>query len=293
MRFGLVGNGYWAQHTQGAVLSEHAGIELVGVWGREPTHVAPVAEALGTRAFTDYAALLEEVDAVSFAVAPKVQGDLALKAAAAGKHLLLDKPLCLSSEVADQLVQAATSAGVASVVFFTSRFSDAGRRWLADVAGGGWRGGWARFIVNAFAPESPYSNSPWRREKGALWDVGPHALSILVAALGPITGVRAQGGQGDLVHLILEHQGGLTSTATLTLAAPDKAINVEMALWGESGLTTLPRDPADPKIAYARALDELVHNASTGQTSHPCDVRFGAAIVHALAQAEQQVRGVS
>jgi predicted dehydrogenase len=176
------------------------------------------------------------------------------------------------------------------VVFFTLLFADTSRHWLSEASGGDWQGGWARFIVAAFAEGSPYAGSPWRRAKnGALWDVGPHALSVLVAGLGPIVRVTADGGAGDLAHLILQHESGATSTVTLSLDAPTAAINVEMALWGPRGLTTVPRDSSDPKIAYTAALNELLGNIRAGQVPHACDVRFGAAIVRALAEAEAQI----
>jgi predicted dehydrogenase len=271
------------------VLAEHSDVDLVGVWGRDPQKTASVAAELGTTPYADFAALLNEVEAVSFAVAPDVQGRLAIEAAEAGKHLLLDKPLCISVDDADRLVAAVDRSGVSSVVFFTLRFADASRQWLSAATNGDWQGGWARFIVSAFDEGSPYAASPWRRAKGGLWDVGPHALSVLVGGLGPIARVTADGGEGDLVHLIIQHESGATSTATLTLDAPTAAINVEMALWGSSGLTTVPRDASDPKIAYATALNELLHDVRTGQASHACDVHFGAAIVCALADAEVQI----
>jgi predicted dehydrogenase len=289
MRFGLVGTGYWAEVTHGAALVEHPDVDLVGVWGRDPKKAAAVATGLGTTPYADFGALLSEVDAVSFAIAPDVQGTMAIEAARAGKHLLLDKPLCTSVHDADRLVEQVDRSGVSTVVFFTIRFAAAGREWLSATGNGDWHGGWARFIVSAFAKDSPYGASPWRREKGGLWDVGPHALSVLVGGLGPIARVTAEGGEGDLVHLVLQHESGATSTATLTLDAPKAAINVEMTLWGPSGLTTLPRDGADPKVAYTTALNELLGNARSGQSSHPCDVHFGAAIVRALAEAEAQV----
>jgi predicted dehydrogenase len=289
MRFGLVGTGYWAEVTHGAVLVEHPDVDLVGVWGRGPQKTAAIAATLGTTPYSDFGLLLSEVDAVAFAVAPDVQGTMAIEAARAGKHLLLDKPLCISAHDADRLVDEVDKSGVSSVVFFTMRFADAGRQWLGTVSKQEWQGGWVRFIVSAFGPGSPYAGSPWRREKGALWDVGPHALSVLVGGLGPVTGVTAEGGQGDLVHLIFQHESGATSTATLTLDAPKAAITVEMTLWGPSGLTTLPRDTADTKVAYTTALNELLDNIRTGQRSHPCDVHFGAAVVHVLAEADAQI----
>jgi predicted dehydrogenase len=275
--------------VHGAVLAVHPDVELVGVWGRDGQKAADVAAELGTTPHADFASLLSEVDAVAFAVAPEVQGRMAVQAARAGKHLLLDKPLCLSVDDADQLVEAVGRSGVSSVVFFTLLFADTSRQWLSAASGGDWQGGWARFIVSAFTEGSPYAASPWRRDKGALWDVGPHALSVLVGGLGPIVRVTAEGGSRDLAHLILQHASGATSTATLTLDAPTAAINVEMALWGPRGLTTLPPDSSDPKIAYTAALNELLGNIRAGQVRHDCDVRLGAAIVRALADAEAQM----
>jgi predicted dehydrogenase len=67
------------------------------------------------------------VEAVAFAVPPEVQAELALVAAKVGKHLLLEKPVAMTVAAVHALRDAATSAGVASVVFFTDRFADASR----------------------------------------------------------------------------------------------------------------------------------------------------------------------
>lgn len=168
--------------------------------------------------------------------------------------------------------------------------TQANRDWLTTVGeSGGWEGAWARWIVSAFASDSPYASSPWRREKGALWDVGPHALAMLTAALGPVNHVTAAGGPGDLVHLVFHHQGGTTSTASLTLDAPTQAINVELSLWGSSGLSSMPRGNASVDDAFALALHELKRMILSGQRGHPYDVNFGASIVQTLADAEQQI----
>jgi predicted dehydrogenase len=289
LKFGLVGTGYWARVTHGAGLVQAPGVELTAVWGRDADKAAALGKEFGVEGYTDYAAFLEQVDAVAFAVPPEVQAELGATAARAGKHLLLDKPIATSLARAEQLVEAVESAGVASVVFFTSRFSPTTRDWLSTVAEGEWEGAWARWIVSAFAEGSPYASSPWRREKGALWDVGPHALSVLTGALGPVVGVSADGGNGDLVHLVFHHEGGATSTASLTLNAPKPAINVEVSLWGPSGLSTLPRGGSTPEEAFAVAVRELLAAIETGDHAHPCDVQFGAAVVRTLVDAEEQI----
>ena len=289
MRFGLVGTGYWARVTHAAVLAGEPAVDFAAVWGRDGDKAAVLGEEFGNDAYTDFTEFLSCVDAVAFAVPPDVQAELGTRAAAAGKHLLLDKPLATSLADAQRLVEAVERAGVSTVVFFTGRFAETNRQWLAAVDGGDWEGAWARWIVSAFAPDSPYASSPWRREKGALWDVGPHALSLLVAALGPVEAVTADGGTGDLVHLIFRHASGATSTASLTLNAPLAAVNVELSLWGPGGLSSMPQGGSTPQEAYAIALRELLSNVATGERSHPCDVHFGASMVKTLADAETQI----
>ena len=289
MRFGLVGTGYWARVTHGAVLAREPSVELVAVWDATPARlrISPRSSALPPLAITPNSWATWTPLPSPLPRTPRPT--LAARAAEGGKHLLLDKPLATSVAGAERLVEAVDRAGVSSVVFFTGRFSQPIRQWLAQVAADRWTGAWARWIVFPFAPGSPYASSPWRREKGALWDVGPHALSMLTAALGPVEAVTADGGTGDLVHLTFHHAGGATSTASLTLNAPPAAVNVELCLWGPQGVSTMPRGGSSTEDAYAIALGELLSNIAAGESSHPCDVHFGAAIVRTLADAEGQI----
>jgi len=288
MKFGLVGTGHWALTTHGLGLGDHPDVELVGVWGRDFEKSTNVANELGTKAYENYDDLLNDVDAVSFAVDPVVQGELALKAAQAGKHLLLDKPVALDPDIARQIEATVREKGLGSIVFFTIRFAQADADWLATLDGAR-NGGWVLFLVNAYTPGSPYANSPWRKEKGGLWDVGPHALSVLDGGLGPIVEVTAVGGEGDLAHLILKHESGATSTVTLSLTAPIESIKVEMNFWGKDGIRTMPSGDGDALGAYRRALDSLLENIASGKTGHPCDVHLGTRITEILASAESQI----
>jgi predicted dehydrogenase len=289
MRFGLVGTGPWARATHGPGLHAADGVELVGVWGRDPDKSRRVSTELGVSAYADYSELLAEVEAVAFAVPPRIQAALAREAAGAGRHLLLDKPVADSEADARALADAVSTAGVASVVFFTGRFTPASRAWYAEMtATGGWRGGWSRMLAALDAPGNPFAASPWRRERGALWDIGPHALSNLSAVLGPIEQLTAVGGQGDLVHLVLTHQSGVTSTASLSLFAPPAGSDFETGLWGESGTALMPSDATAGAEALAIAATELVAAARSGEP-HPVGLGFGVRVVELLADAERQL----
>ena len=241
-------------------------------------------------AYDDYAALLADVEAVAFAVPPAVQAEMALEAARAGRHLLLDKPVAADLGAARTLLDAAEAGrrGVGGVLHRPVRRRT--RAWIREVHDiGGWRGGWVRWFSALQEPGNPFGASTWRHESGALWDTGPHALSTLIATLGPVSSLTAVAGQGDEVHLTLRHDSGPTSTISLTQFAPPAASHVEATLWGEAGLSLMPPRPDDAFGALlARAAEELVACVASGEP-HELDLRFGTRIVELLSMAQEQL----
>jgi predicted dehydrogenase len=289
LRFGLVGTGYWARIAHAPVLASTEGIELAAVWGRDPSAAANLAAVYHATPHEDLAAFLAAVDGVAFAVPPDVQAPIATRAARAGKHLLLEKPIALSEADADELVEAVEQNRVATVVFFTLRFQPQMRAWLTDVtARGGWRGGVAAWFGASLLESSPF-NTPWRREKGALWDLGPHVVSLLWAVLGPVASVTADAGPEDVAHLVLHHQGGPSSVVTVTQSGGEAARGFEAYIWGASGQSDAPAPADDPSVALRIALTELAELARSGQTRHPCDVGFGREVGRVLAAAQGQL----
>ena len=286
LRIGVVGTGHWAQvvHANGA--ADHPGVELVGVWGRDLRRAGALADRHHVPAYDDFDALLDRVDLLTFAIPPQVQAGLAVRAAEAGKHLLLEKPIALDVAAADQLVGAAERSGISTVVFFTQRFVPVWETWLQEVVAGAPAGGRADWMTSHVAPDSPYAGSVWRREHGALWDVGPHSLSQLLPALGPVTGVAGARGEGDLVHLVLTHAGGRTSRMSLSMTLPDGISRIDVEFYGDGGFVQQPDHTRDVPDAYARALSELLAMIEAGETRHRCDVRFGRDVVEVLSRCE-------
>jgi predicted dehydrogenase len=288
MRFGLAGTGYWARVAHARALASTPGVELAAVWGRNADAAAALAREHGAASHTDFDAFLSGVDAVAFSIPPDVQSELATRAASAGKHLLLEKPVAITTESADRLARAVSDADVASVVFFTARFQPEIRAWLDETSRAAWTGGQAAWLGSAVSTSSPF-NTPWRRDKGGLWDLGPHALSVLSAGLGPVVSVLADGGPGDVSHLILHHDGGASSTVTLTVRAPADLDRFDLYLWGNEGRSVMPDLADDPVVALRLALTELSERAASADRAHPCDVHFGAAVTRVLAEAQRQI----
>ncbi|WP_128436480.1 Gfo/Idh/MocA family protein [Streptomyces cyaneus] len=293
MRIGLLGTGPWAQMAYAPALSRHGELDFVGVWGRRAAAAKELADSYGVRAHDDVDALFADVDAVAVALPPAVQADLAVRAARAGCHLLLDKPLALTVREGRALVEAVGEAGVASVVFFTARFQSETEAWITEQAAvEGWFMGRAQWLGAVFSGDgNPFAASPWRREKGALWDVGPHALSVLLPILGDARRVMAAAhGPGDTVHLVLEHVSGASSTLALSLTAPPAAAGAAVELRGAAGVTLLPESADSAVSALIRAGDALLAASRTGR-AHACDAAFGLRVTEILAAAEALLNG--
>ena len=162
MRFGLFGTGPWAHQAHAPALAAHPDVELVGVWGRDPAKAATLAQEHGAKPYAEIDDLIADVDAVAVALPPDVQADIALRAARAGKHLLLDKPVAFTPEAAAEIVAAAAEQKVSGVVFFTRRFmrNPLGVVGLAIVV--------VLLLCAAFAPllsevePVPRGEDPWR-----------------------------------------------------------------------------------------------------------------------------------
>lgn len=282
MRFGVLGTGHWARAVHAAALAGHPSAELVGVWGRDLAKAKAVGAEFDVAGYADLDALLGDVDAVAIALPPDVQAPLAVRAAEAGKHLLLEKPIALDVAAADRVVSAVTAAGVASVVFFTFRFQAATSTWLEQAARTRLLGGAGTWIDSLVG--TPFGGSPWRQEHGALWDIGPHALSVLMPALGPVVSVQAGAGQRDIVHLVLTHSSGVASTVTLSHTVAPLAAGMEFFVHGDAGRLVLLPDVDSPVESFSVAVDDLMAAAMTGG-AHPCDVAFGRDVVTVLAAA--------
>jgi predicted dehydrogenase len=261
LRVGLVGGGPWARTVHGPGLAAHPGTELAAVWARRPEAAADLAAQYGGRAYTDLEVLFDAVDAVAFAVPPQVQGRLALFAAAAGKHLICEKPLAGTVGEAREVVAAVRRAGVYSTMVLTMRHAPAVRDWLAEMPpepAGPDTVASARWISGSLLG-GPYATSSWRTEHGALFDLGPHVIDLLDAAVGPVCAVPwARYDEPDLWRFGLLHSGGAQSTATLSMRVPVDPSEIEFIVFGGAGRHRLAGRGADAATCYAALIDELV-----------------------------------
>ncbi len=230
---GLIGAGPWARSMHARMLAAGPQTRLAAVWARRPDAAAEVAAPYGAPVAGSVGELLDACEAVAFAVPPHVQAPLAVRAARAGKALLLEKPLGGDLASARAVADAVADSGVVSQLVLTKRYHPSTRQFLARAAGLQVLGARSCYLHGAFLGGAAATG--WRLEQGALPDLGPHLLDLLDTAAGPITAVRSTGDSRHWIELTCEHESGAVSQASLSGRVPLPQGRTQVELFGPGG----------------------------------------------------------
>ncbi|MFI7617411.1 Gfo/Idh/MocA family protein [Nonomuraea terrae] len=230
---GLIGAGPWARTMHARMLAEGPQTRLTAVWARRADAASEVAEQYGAVAAATPEELFDRCEAVAFAVPPSVQAELAVRAAKAGKALLLEKPLGLDLASARAVADAVEEAGVVSQMVLTKRYLPATREFLRQAEGFAATGARSCYLHGAFLGGELATG--WRLERGALLDLGPHLLDLLDTAVGRIARIRATGDPRRWVELSCEHENGAVSQASLSGSVRLPRARTRVELFGEQG----------------------------------------------------------
>jgi predicted dehydrogenase len=283
---GLVGAGPWATLVHAPVLAASPRTRLAGVWARRPEAAAELADRHHTTAFESVEALLDACEAVAFAVPPDVQAELAVTAASAGKHLLLEKPIAGDLRGAERLADAVDAADVRTMIVLSWRYAASVRAFLDAAQVFGAMGGRGIFVSGALL--GGMFATPWRLERGPLLDLGPHVVDLLDAALGRVTEVHAEGDLLGWVDLTLRHDGGAVSSAALCATSALQPHRAGVELYSSEGVLEIDCGTAVGPDAFATLADELASMVRSG-TRHPLDVHRGLHLQRVLDDAERQL----
>lgn len=199
IRWGILGCGDVAEHKSGPALIQAAGSSVVAVMRRDGIKAADFARRHGVpRWYDDAEALLAdpEVNAVYIATPPSSHLDLTRRAAAAGKRVLVEKPMARTVAECEAMIAACEAAGVPLHVAYYRRFYpkfQAAKR-LIDA---GVLGAPVSVTLQMAKPKSavPAGPLPWRllpeiSGGGLFMDTGVHRLDIILFLLGDLTDIR-------------------------------------------------------------------------------------------------------
>lgn len=188
LRFGFLGAGFVAG-VHAEAFREVRGAQITAVFSRDAARAQAFAAAHGIpRATDDWRSVVEgrDVDAVLVMLPNHLHAEVVQAAAAAGKHVVVEKPLCLTLDEADAMIAACARAGVmlgyAEQLCFTPKYER-----LRALAGDG-AFGRVYHLRQAEKHSGPHSDWFWdvsRSGGGALMDMGCHAFGWFRWMLGP------------------------------------------------------------------------------------------------------------
>jgi predicted dehydrogenase len=119
-RVGVLGLGHWySAFGIARALRDYPKATLAAAAWHRADQLAEFTSAFGVEGHAEYAALLNrhDIDIVLIAAPVAEIPDLAIAAARAGKHMVLGKPMAMTLDQADRMVEAITAAGVVCVAF--------------------------------------------------------------------------------------------------------------------------------------------------------------------------------
>lgn len=234
MRVGVVGAGQaCAPHLQ-SLQDLQAELELAWVIGRDAERLAALELPVGTRTSTRLEDLLEDktVRAVLVLTPPNTHLDIVRRVAGAGKHVLVEKPLEVSLDKAQQLVESCEREGVKLAVMLQHRMREAARA-LAQLVAGGTLGELvsASASVRWWRPQA-YYDEPGRGTLardggGVLMTQAIHTLDLLLCLTGMPDTVNAMASTSamhrmeceDTVAAVLHYPNGAIGSMDATTAA--------------------------------------------------------------------------
>ena len=331
MRIAILGAGFMGS-THARAFTQIEGVEVAVIVAQSPDRGQPLAAEIGAR-FTQSADEVfadDSIDAVSVCLPTPFHRDPTERAIAAGKHVLLEKPIALNLEDADALVELAGRTDrivmMAQVLRFWPEYVELATRALSGELGAPLSATALR--RQAFPAWSQLFSRP-DLTGGAVIDMLIHDIDALNWLFGKPVAVSARGrrnphsGGWDQAQIMIEYAGGGSAVIDGGMLMPDSyrfssslhllcergAIEYDFRAGGRSleegegvnQLTLFPgegtpevvaADAIDPYLAECRYFAECVRNGSPADRATPADARAALAVALA-ARASLECPGLS
>jgi len=288
LRFAIVGCGRVApRHAQS--LAELDSARLVAVADVLEPRAQHFARTYGPEPYTDYRRLLDrpDVDVVCICTPSGLHAPMAIEALAAGKHVLVEKPIALSLHDADRMIAAAAGAGRRLGVVLQNRHNPPMRDLRRAVD----EGRLGRLLlgnatVRWYRPQEYYEDGwhgTWAMDGGALMNQSIHHIDALQWFLGDAVSVFAH--TATLAHRMEAEDAGVAAIRFAggalgvvegsTITYPEN-LEGSIALFGERGSAKIGGTALNRKVIW-KIEGELEHEREmlTRETIDPTSV-YGA-----------------
>ncbi len=250
INFAIVGCGRIAKrHAELLGTGQIAGARLAAVCDIDPVRADTFATRYGVPGFTSLADMLKHpgIDAVSVLTPSGEHARHAVEIAIAGRHIVVEKPMALTLEDADEMIAAADRAGVLLFVVKQNRFNvpvvkarealEAGR--LGKLVLGTVRVRWCR--DQAYYDQDAWRGT-WAQDGGVIANQASHHVDMLGWFMGPVESVHARGARAlvnieaeDTVVATLRFRSGALGIVEATGATRPRDLEGSLSVLGSGG----------------------------------------------------------
>lgn len=284
--WGILGAGDIARKHMAPAMQNAAGHRIGAIMRRDPEQARQFGLDFGVdRVYTNAADLVNDasVDAVYIATPPSSHAELTALAAAAGKHVICEKPIASSVAEARAMIEVCARHEVRLMICHYQRFNTRHQRihdWIRQGVIG--RVVSVRMNFSSYSPPGP---DAWRYSRaisggGPSMDLGSHCLDLLMYTCGPIetsavlTDTLAYDiDVEDTATMLLRLSSGAQATVTTHWSAqpPDAETSNALEIWGTAGsILTYPLYSKDSSGGLWLRRPEAIedHSAGAGKKIH-------------------------
>ncbi|MDW8104337.1 MAG: Gfo/Idh/MocA family oxidoreductase [Armatimonadota bacterium] len=280
-------------------------------------------EAGAEIALTDWNEVLrrEDIDAVDICLPHDLHAEVAIAAAQAGKHILVEKPIATTLEDGWAMVRAAREAGVVLMTAFVERFE--AENWRTkQLLDEGWLGApvlaQLDHLQDVHMPPGHWARERKRLGGGAIASAGCHRLDLLRWFIGEVEWVSAETYyqpermEGEAAGVVnLQFASGAIATMSINWLSPYRAFYRKLWLegtegavhnWGglhvfsrrkpewSEGFVKLDLEPVDPFAAEIRHFVQCVREGKEPLTNGEDSLRSQAVAIAANVSEETGCR---
>lgn len=246
--FGVIGCGRIApKHTESIMAIPEA--ELIAVCDIIPEKADDFARKYQAEAHYDYHELLkrDDIDVVTIATPSGNHAEIGMAAAKAGKHVMVEKPMSMTLQEADELIKTCKECGVKLAVIHQNRFNKSIKTLRAALEAG--RFGkltHGQATVRWNRNQEYYIQAPWRGTKlqdgGVLMNQSIHNIDLLQWMMGPVESVYGYTTTAlrniemeDVAGAVIKFKNGAIGLIEAATTIYPKNIEETLNIFGETG----------------------------------------------------------
>jgi UDP-N-acetyl-2-amino-2-deoxyglucuronate dehydrogenase len=248
MNFAIIGCGFISiKHAE--TIKKISGSKIVAVCDKNPAAMKRYEIEFGATAYTNIEEMLasENIDIVNICTPSGSHANIAELAAFYGKHIIVEKPMALSLEDTDRIIQASKVNNVKLAVVHPNRFRPAVMR-LHEIIQEGHLGkiSHALCVVNWNRGQHYYDQAPWRGTKeqdgGVLMNQAIHNLDLLLSFMGTPTEVFSMEATRlrdieveDVSTGVIRFESGALATVQASTTVYPQNYEESLTIFGEKG----------------------------------------------------------